>query len=180
MQKQHYRKTLVTVLLTLFAAVSFAQKGGHTLHLTVNDKNTQESIIMASIQLQPTGAMAVTDMDGKATINNVPTGEYTLQISYVGYEPINTRMKISKDMTMRFQMVPTSLSLREVQVVAKQKESGASTSSVIGRQAIDHLQATSLADSVQLPASSRVLLISSLSFFTCSVVASDINSKRSC
>lgn len=150
MQKQQYRRTLVTVLLTLMAAVSFAQKGGHTLHLTVTDKDTQESIIMASIQLQPTGAMAVTDLDGKATISNVPTGEYTLQISYVGYEPVNTRMKVSKDMAIRYQMVPTSLSLREVQVVAKQKESGASTSSVIGRQAIDHLQATSLADVMQL------------------------------
>ncbi len=150
MQKQQYRRTLITVLLTLIAAVSFAQKGGHILRLTVTDKDTQESIIMASIQLQPTGAMAVTDMDGKASINNVPTGEYTLQISYVGYEPVNTRIKVSRDMTMRFQMVPTSLSLREVQVVAKQKESGASTSSVIGRQAIDHLQATSLADVMQL------------------------------
>ena len=150
MQKQQYRRTLITVLLTLIAAVSFAQKGGHILRLTVTDKDTQESIIMASIQLQPAGAMAVTDMDGKATINNVPTGEYTLQISYVGYEPVNTRIKVSRDMTMRFQMVPTSLSLREVQVVAKQKESGASTSSVIGRQAIDHLQATSLADVMQL------------------------------
>ena len=92
MQKQQYRRTLITVLLTLIAAVSFAQKGGHILRLTVTDKDTQESIIMASIQLQPTGAMAVTDMDGKATINNVPTGEYTLQISYVGYEPVNTRI----------------------------------------------------------------------------------------
>ena len=118
--------------------------------MTVQDKGTQESIIMASIQLQPSGAMAVTDMDGKATINNVPAGEYTLQISYVGYEPINTRLKVSKDLSMRYLMVPTSLSLREVQVVAKQKESGASTSSVIGRQAIDHLQATSLADVMQL------------------------------
>ena len=150
MHNNHSRKTLLAVLLTLFTVVSLAQKGGHTIHLTVNDKTTQESIIMASIQLQPTGAMAVTDMDGKATISNVPTGDYTLQISYVGYEPINTKLKVAKDMNMRFQMVPTSLSLREVQVVAKQKESGASTSSVIGCQAIDHLQATSLADVMQL------------------------------
>ena len=51
---------------------------------------------------------------------------------------------------MQFQMTPSSLSLREVQVVARQRESGASTANVIGRQAIDHLQATSLADVMQL------------------------------
>ena len=150
MHNLHIRTVFLVAFLTLFATISYAQKGGHTIRLVVSDKSTHESIIMASIQLQPTGAMAVTDMDGKATINNVPTGEYTLQISYVGYEPINTKLKVSKDMDMRFQMTPTSLSLREVQVVAKQKESGASTSSVIGRQAIDHLQATSLADVMQL------------------------------
>ena len=94
--------------------------------------------------------MAVTNVDGQATINNVPAGEYTLQLSYVGYEPLTTRLKVSKDMNLRFQMTPTSLSLREVQVVARQKESGASTSSVVGRQAIDHLQASSLADVMQL------------------------------
>ena len=75
--------------------------------------------------------MAVTDVNGKATINNIPSGEYTLQISYVGFEPVNTRVKISKDLQMQFQMTPSSLSLREVQVVARQRESGASTANVI-------------------------------------------------
>ena len=134
----------------LCATSAFAQKGGYTLSISVTDKGTRESIIMATLQLQPTGAMAVTNVDGQATINNVPAGEYTLLLSYVGYEPLTTRLKVSKDMNLRFQMTPTSLSLREVQVVARQKESGASTSSVVGRQAIDHLQASSLADVMQL------------------------------
>ena len=146
----HHRRIFLVVCLTLFGVVGFAQKNGHTLNVSVMEKGNREAIIMASLQLQPTGAMAVTDMNGKATINNIPSGEYTLQISYVGFEPINTRLKITKDMQMQFQMTPSSLSLREVQVVAKQRESGASTSNVIGRQAIDHLQATSLADVMQL------------------------------
>ena len=137
-------------LALLFSAISFAQKSGHTLNVTVTEKGTREAIIMATMQLQPIGAMAVTDVNGKATINNIPSGEYTLQISYVGFEPVNTRIKISKDLQMQFQMTPSSLSLREVQVVARQRESGASTANVIGRQAIDHLQATSLADVMQL------------------------------
>lgn len=145
-----YKQSLILVIALLFSAISFAQKGGHTLNVTVTEKGTREAIIMATMQLQPTGAIAVTDVNGKATINNIPSGEYTLQISYVGFEPVNTRIKISKDMQMQFQMTPSSLSLREVQVVAKQRESGASTANVIGRQAIDHLQATSLADVMQL------------------------------
>ena len=105
---------------------------------------------MATLHLQPTGAMAVTDMNGKATIENVPTGDYVLQLRYVGYEPQNTRVKVDRDLQLSYQLVPTSLALKEVTVTAKQRESGASTSSVIGRQAIDHLQASSLADVMQL------------------------------
>ena len=46
-------------------------------------------------------------------------------------------------------MSPTSLALKEVVVVAKQNAAGESTSSIIGRQAIDHLQAMSLDDVMQ-------------------------------
>ena len=149
MHRSH-KQSLVLAIALLFSVISFAQKGGHTLNVTVTEKGTRDAIIMATMQLQPIGAMAVTDVNGKATINNIPSGEYTLQISYVGFEPVNTRVKISKDLQMQFQMTPSSLSLREVQVVARQRESGASTANVIGRQAIDHLQATSLADVMQL------------------------------
>ena len=140
----------IIAIALLCSATMLAQKSGHTLNVSVVEKGTRDAIIMATLQLQPIGSMAVTDVNGKATINNIPSGEYNLQISYVGFEPVNTRVKISKDMQMQFQMTPSSLSLREVQVVARQRESGASTANVIGRQAIDHLQATSLADVMQL------------------------------
>ena len=61
-----------------------------------------------------------------------------------------TTFKVEKDLTINVQLVPTSLALKEVVVTAKQNASGASTSSIIGRQAIDHLQASSLADVMQL------------------------------
>lgn len=140
----------MAVLLMLCAMPGMAQDNGHTLNISVTEKGSSEAIIMATLQLQPSGAMAVTDVNGKAVIGNVPSGEYTLQISYVGFEPISTRLKVSKDMQLKYQMTPSSLSLSEVTVTAKVRESGASTSSVIGRQAIDHLQATSLADVMQL------------------------------
>lgn len=139
------------VLLLFCSMVMMAQKsGGNTITLSVSDKDTKESIIMATVQLQPTGAIAVTDANGKATIRNVQPGNYQVNISYVGYEPINTRIKVSGNLNLDFKMAATTLALREVNVVAKQKVSGASTSSVIGRQAIDHLQAASLADIMQL------------------------------
>jgi len=127
-----------------------AQKNGHELTVTVMERGSKEPVVMATLKLLPAEVMAVTDMNGVAIMRNVPKGEYMLQISYVGFETINARVKVDGDRKMSYVMHPTSLSLKEVKVTARQRESGASTASVIGRQAIDHLQASSLADVMQL------------------------------
>ena len=144
------RLLLLFSLWSLLTLPIVAQKGGHTLNITVTEHGTKEAVVMATVVLQPIGSTTVTDMDGKAIIKNVPEGEYVIHITYVGCEPINSRLKVNKDMTLRYTMAPTSLSLKEVKVVARQREAGASTANIIGRQAIDHLQATSLADVMQL------------------------------
>ena len=140
----------LSLLLLLLPLLAVAQKSGYTLNISVNERNGREAVMMATLKLQPAGIMAVTDMNGKATMQNVPAGDYMLQISYVGFETINARVKVESDKDLKFVMVPTSLALKGVTVTARQNASGSSTSSIIGRQAIDHLQATSLADVMQL------------------------------
>lgn len=137
------------LLLTIVCCAAVSAKN-YSISLTITEQDTQEAVVMGNISLKPAGILAVTDADGKALIQNVPEGEYTLNITYVGYETISRRIRVDRDLTMNLKMTPTSLALKEVTVTAKTRESGASTSSVIGRQAIDHLQATSLADVMQL------------------------------
>lgn len=127
-----------------------AQKSGHTLQLTVTESPDREAVVMATVELLPTGAATTTDVNGRATLTNIPDGRYTLRVRYVGMETIEQTVTVNRDQSLNLRMTPTSLALREVTVTATQKESGASTASVVGRQAIDHLQATSLADVMQL------------------------------
>ncbi len=127
-----------------------AEEKGYTIHITVNEQGSHNPIIMATLKLMPAEIMAVTNMDGKAMMKNVPSGEYMLQISYVGFETVNARVKVDGNKTLTYVMHPMSLALKGVTVTARQNVSGSSTSSIIGRQAIDHLQATSLADVMQL------------------------------
>ena len=140
----------LVLLLCLNVLVALAQKSGHNIDLSLHERGSKEAVIMATVKLVPSDLMAVTDMNGRATLRNVPDGDYQLLITYVGYEPIRTSVKVTKDLNLRFQMQPQSLALKGVTVTARQGVSGSSTSSVIGRQAIDHLQATSLADVMQL------------------------------
>lgn len=123
----------------------------HTVHVTVTEKKSHEPVVMGTVLLQPIGLGGVTDLQGKATLKGVPNGEYMLQVSYVGFQSRSIRLKVEgKDLQMRVELEEASLALREVSVTAKQNVSGTSTSSIIGRQAIDHLQASSLADIMQL------------------------------
>ena len=141
---------IVTLILSVLLAVTAAAQN-HQLSLTVTEKATHDPIVMGTVQLEPMGLTAVTDMKGQATIGNIPAGRYTLTVRYVGFETHRQNVSVSnKDVSLRVEMVESSLALKEVTVTAKTRESGASTSSVIGRQAIDHLQATSLADVMQL------------------------------
>lgn len=144
---------LLLCFLLLSPVVVFAQKTAkktYDITLSVTDKDTKESIIMATVKLQPSDIMAVTNVDGIAILRNVEPGTYTVNISYVGYETKTIRITVNKTMLMNCPLTPSTLALREVTVTAKQNASGAATSSIIGRQAIDHLQASSLADVMQL------------------------------
>lgn len=148
-------KLIALLLLLVIGQGVWAQETSkttenHIVSIVVNDKNTKESVIMANCSLDPLGSFNVTDIEGKALFQKVPTGVFTLKVSYVGYETYTSTLKVDKDLTVNVQLVPTSLALKEVVVTAKQNASGASTSSIIGRQAIDHLQASTLADVMQL------------------------------
>lgn len=130
--------------------LSPANKGkGHrlTLHIKGDDK---EPMMMARCELKPLGLYAVTDADGNLTFDDVPQGQWKLSVTYVGYNELERNIDMNGDAELNLVMEATSLALQEVVVTAQQKVSGASTSSVIGRQAIDHLQASSLADVMQL------------------------------
>lgn len=148
--------TIIVLLLSLilYATNVSAQSNNNNTKFTVNlkvaEKGSREAIIMASCNLNPLSSFAITDVDGKTSFKNVPQGKYVLEISYVGYEKYQTTIDVKSNLSLNIQMIPTSLALKEVVVTARQKSSIASTTSVIGRQAIDHLQATSLADIMQL------------------------------
>ncbi|MCR5395166.1 MAG: TonB-dependent receptor [Bacteroidales bacterium] len=126
------------------------RQGGHAVSVLLLDEGDSQPLIMATCQLQPLGAYATTDVDGHATLANIPVGEWQLEVSYVGYEPLSRTLRVKADTTLTLTMRQQTLALKDVEVVARQSASGQATASVIGRQAIDHLQASSLADVMQL------------------------------
>ncbi|MCO6498991.1 MAG: carboxypeptidase regulatory-like domain-containing protein [Vicingus serpentipes] len=83
----------LAVLLTVFFTVSItiAQVGQGTIKGKMVDKANGEPLPFANIVVLKGGSQiagTMTDFDGKYTIPALPPGQYTLQATYVGYQPI--------------------------------------------------------------------------------------------
>lgn len=121
-----------------------------TLTVKLLDHETREAAIGAVVMIRQYEAYAVADFDGIATFRNLPPGRAVVETQMLGYERSVREILLAGDMEITIRMQQTSLALEEVTVVARSSAAGSSTSSTIGRQAIDHLQATSLKDVMQL------------------------------
>lgn len=82
---------MLLLVLVLLGTTAMAQR---TISGTVTDTETSEPLIGASVVIVGTSNGAITDFDGKYTID-VPDGEVTLQFSYTGYNLVELKVGTS-------------------------------------------------------------------------------------
>ena len=117
---------LFLFLLLFIPALSFAQSG--VITGIVRDANTNEALIGVSVQVVGAQLGTVTNENGAYRIDNIPLGSYTLQSSYVGYQPLskfNVNVTSGNAQIINFELVPASSQLGEVEVVARRRQSAA-------------------------------------------------------
>ncbi|MBO4634429.1 MAG: TonB-dependent receptor [Bacteroidales bacterium] len=129
---------------------AYAQNKSVSLKITVLSNTDGQPVTGASCLLTDYGIFAITDVDGKADLAKVPVGKASMHIQMLGYEDFQESFTFRKDSSLVIHLDESSLALEQVVVTAKASAAGSSTSSNIGRMAIDHLQATSLGDVMQL------------------------------
>ena len=142
----------ILMALLFFGSTASAQSRAKslTLQLTVLSDTDGQPVTGAACLLPDYGIFAITDAEGKARLEKVPAGDATLSIQMLGYEDFAEMFRFRSDSTFSVRILESTLALEEVVVTAKPSAAGSSTSSNIGRMAIDHLQATSLKDVMQL------------------------------
>ena len=92
------KRTLLTTLLTLFAAAAFAQRGGVTA--TVVDADTGESVVGAVLTLTPVKTPEkkqyfTSAFKGAVSIPSLAYGEYSLSGAFLGYNNLDTTFRVS-------------------------------------------------------------------------------------
>ncbi len=132
----------------LFSLTGFAQEK-ITVNGVIINAESKQPILYANVAFPELGIGTSSNEKGEFTIRNVPVGSYTFAVTYVGYKEYSIRVTIKKNVDFKIKLQQQSLGLKEVTVTAE-NSTGIVTSSKIKSEAIDHIQASSLKDLLQL------------------------------
>lgn len=128
------RFLLVTFLV--LSNIVHAQSTGEIFG-TVKDRNTQELLFSVTLQIEGTQIGAVTDVDGRFKIENIPPGSYNIRIGLLGYVSqtlYNIVVTTGNSNELNILLEPSSQELKEVNITAttfgKQLESPLSIQSL--------------------------------------------------
>jgi TonB-dependent receptor len=117
------RTTLIVIinllLILSFQSFSFAQSG--SVRGKVFDYNQNTPLAGANIVVQGTTLGAATDLNGNFTLRNIPAGEITLVISYIGYtrELVELTVIAGEVIEREFHLRPTFIEGQEVVITAQ-------------------------------------------------------------
>ena len=157
--KDFFRLRVVSLLLLLCCAASVSAQNrvkttfrGTIYSIESNRGGEPEKVPLAYavVSLPEIGVAAATDLNGQFEIKSIDSGNYRVEITSLGYEPLSQTIEIPSEKAYEFTLEATSFYLKNVVVSAESKKTGASTASKISKSAMDHIQATSLADVMSL------------------------------
>ncbi|MCX6137736.1 MAG: carboxypeptidase-like regulatory domain-containing protein [Ignavibacteriales bacterium] len=117
--KRNKRSAAILVAVVLLQSVVFSQTS--KLVGTVTDGTTKEALIGVNIIIVGTNIGAITDVNGRYSILNVPPGRYNVKASMLGYATVTQQhvdIFIDRTTTADFQMRDATIELNQVVVVA--------------------------------------------------------------
>ena len=116
------RKLLYLLSILLFTSTVFGQTGN--IRGFIYDKSSGEPIMFCNVFLQGTTIGAPTDINGMYNISKVAAGDYTIMVTYIGYDTssVNISLKAGKVLTKNLEISESSVKLNEVRISAERAE----------------------------------------------------------
>ena len=142
-------KVFVLALGLMYAMTLGAQPKSVAVSGRVVDSQSGEPLEGVVVNIDE--LWAVSDSEGAFAISRVQTGTYNLKASLLGYVDYKLTLKIERDIDkLTLKMSENSLALKEVVVTAQRPKDGTGTTHDIGRDALNHLQLSSMTDMAAL------------------------------
>jgi hypothetical protein len=112
-------KKIILLIVLLSSILSFSQEK-FTLSGTIADLKTKETLIGVNVFILETKTGITTNEYGFYSIT-LPKGEYTISISYVGYQVIEEKVSLNTNIKKNFLISESSQLLKEVVIVDNKK-----------------------------------------------------------
>ena len=108
-------------LLLLFMLTAFAySQEKFTLSGTISDTKNKETLIGVNILILETKSRITTNEYGFYSVT-LPEGDYTILISYVGYESVEEKISLNQNIKKNFLVSENSQMLKEVVIIDNKK-----------------------------------------------------------
>ena len=107
-----------------------------------------KALVGATVTISELQLISTTDKNGRFMFHKIPKGVYVLSVQYTGMKVSQT--KVATGENIKIELIPNAIDIDGVQVLGQKSKVKGATSTLINRQAIEHLQATSIADVLQL------------------------------
>jgi len=114
------QRLLLTLIIVVLAS-PILLLANVNLQGKLTDKNTNRTIIGATIKIKDTKLGAYSGLNGNYSVRNVPTGKQTILVNYVGYEPYSVEVDIpagADAFKFDVQIAESSVRTQEVAVYA--------------------------------------------------------------
>jgi TonB-linked SusC/RagA family outer membrane protein len=128
------KRILSTLILLAFLVPVPASAQTGTIGGIVTGAESGNALPGVNVVVTELDRGAATDTEGRYTIENIPPGTYTLRISFVGYQTVETEVTVEANQTLEqnFQLQPGAVGLDEVVVTGygQQQTAGEITGSI--------------------------------------------------
>ncbi|MCK5080520.1 MAG: carboxypeptidase-like regulatory domain-containing protein, partial [Bacteroidales bacterium] len=115
------------ILVLFISAESFAQSGA--IRGSVYEKETGEPVIFTNVYLMGTTYGSSSDVNGLYVISRIPPGQYTLMVTYLGYDSVSMAVEVKADeiITQNLYLSKASVTLDVVNISAERQEARTET-----------------------------------------------------
>src|SRR5258706_15340438 len=123
-------KLQIFYMVAFFFAIqnSVAQNG---ISGNIKDEQTNETIIGAAIYINDLKFGTATDSEGNYALENIRTGTYLFEVSFIGYKSITSRIYIHQDTVVNFKLSESATELSEIVVTGVSRSTELKQSPVI-------------------------------------------------
>jgi hypothetical protein len=121
------KRLFLAALLFLTTSLLFSQTG--TIKGFVYNKASGEPIIFTNVYLNKTTYGAATDVNGYFIMTKVPPGDYTLMVTYLGYDTLRIpiSLQIGGVITKQLYLKASSINLETINISAEAQEAKTET-----------------------------------------------------